>query len=83
MQPIKFRFFVYGADLRPVPLKPGVALYARAYVSEYSHRDFRWDPISHNWVESDYLSRLASRGDPDLDNLDEKELPVGIPYPEL
>lgn len=83
MQPIKFRFFVYGAGPRPRPLSPGVALYARAYVSEYSVRDYRWDPDTHAWVKSDYFSRLASRGDPDIDNLDERDLPDGIPYPDI
>jgi len=82
MQPIRFLYFVYGSELNPQPLDPGVALYARAWVNEFQCVDLRWDKDSQTWVRSEHLWRLISRGEPDLDSF-EAELPPGIPPPGI
>ena len=81
MQAIQIRYFVYGAAVNPKPLDPGTALYARAWVGETEITDFRWDPKICKWVESDYLWRLLTKGDVDLDHLEQSELPQDIPPP--
>lgn len=75
MQAIEIRYFVYGAAVSPKPLDPGTALYARARVGETEISDFRWDPKICKWVDSDYLWRLLTKGDVDLDSVEEGELP--------
>ena len=81
MRAIQISYFVYGAGVNPKPLEPGVALYARAWVGENEIADFRWDPKICKWVESDYLWRLLTKGDVDLDYLEQSELPQDIPPP--
>ena len=83
MQPIKFAYFVYGSGTNLRPLDQGTALYARAWVREYECVDFWWDSSVSAWVESDHLWRLLSKGEVDLDSVDESDLPQGFPCPEL
>lgn len=81
MEPIKFSYFLYGAAPDPKPGDPGTALYARAWISEYRCLDLRWEQDLGSWVETEYLWRLLSKGDPDLDSIKESELPVGVTHP--
>lgn len=83
MQPIRFTYYVYGSACHPQPLDPGTALYARAWISEYECRDFRWDPTLNSWCKSDYLWRLLSKGEVDLDRINAAQLPEGFPSPAL
>ena len=83
LQPIRRLLFVYGAHLNPKPREFGTALYCRVFISDYVFRDFKWDPGSLSWQRSDYLGRLLSRGEPDLENLEERELPAEIGWPEI
>jgi hypothetical protein len=83
MQPIKPLFYVYGSSLRPKPLEPGTALYCRIYLSESQVLDFRWDVEGHEWRENDYIGRLLSRGEPDLEQIDQSEIPIDVGWPKF
>lgn len=83
MQPIRPLFYVRGSVLHPAPLEPGTALYCRIYVSEYGYKDFKWNQSQSQWEESDYLGRLLSRGEPDLDQVSENDIPGTVPWPKI
>lgn len=83
MQPIKPLFYVYGSSLRPRPLEPDTALYCRIHLSETQVLDFRWDVEGHEWRTSEYLGRLLSRGEVDLEMVDEAEIPEGVGWPRI
>lgn len=71
-------YFVYGSELRPQPLDPGTALYARVYEGQYLYSDYRWDPDTNTWVNTEYLGYLMVTGDPNLDNVAVADLPAVV-----
>jgi len=83
MEPVTITYFVYGSSCKPRTYAEGTALYARAWVAEFDFRDLRWHPGKSEWVSTDYLMRLISRGEPDLENLHPRDLPDSIPLPVI
>ena len=83
MERIKPYFYVYGSSLNPKPLDEGTALYCRVWISNSYPSDFRWDRDLREWCKSDYLGRLLSRGEPDIEQIDESEIPIDVGWPKL
>lgn len=83
MQPIRPLFYVRGGPGDQDPMGYGTAIYCRVWIAEYDCRDFWWDKEKEEWVKSEYLGRLLSRGEPDLDQIEHSDLPEGFPWPQV
>ena len=52
-------------------------------MAEFDCRDFRWNKKIGRWETNDYVGRLLSRGEPDLDQIEYSDLPEGFPWPDI
>ena len=83
MERIEPSFYVYGHKKNPKPLDEGTALYCRIWNSDNYPEDFRWDSDLQEWCQSDYLWRLLSKGEIDLDRVEESEIPAYVGWPKF
>jgi hypothetical protein len=72
-------YFLHNPNNEPAaPLDRGTALFGRVIKDNGGVVDYLWNVIDQVWVENETLIYYTAAGSPDLDNVNEADLPAVV-----